>query len=194
MIKPMKLSTGSYRLLNPGSVVMVTVGNGEQDNLFAVTWNMPVRKDPPMAAILSGKGHYSYEFIRRTGEFGLNVPDASLAEAVYRVGTRSGADLGDKFQYAGLHRESPRVIKAPLVRESVGALECRVCQVVDLGASALVVAHILAAWADPKYFDGENWRFDQGLSLLHHLGDNAFCVSRDTLRIDLKNQKKRSET
>jgi len=179
MIQPMELSPAVYRLLNPGSVLMVTVGDGERDNIFAVTWNMPVRKDPPMAAILSGRRHHSYDFIRRTGEFALNVPGDSLARAVYRVGTESGANVADKFRSAGLHRKKSRIIHTPLVGQSLAALECRVCQVVDLGASSLLIANILAAWSDPEFFDGENWRFDRGPGLLHHLGDNAFCVSRE---------------
>ena len=79
---PIEPLSNAYRLLNPGSVVLVSVGDGDDDNLFAVTWNMPVRKDPGMLALLSGKRHHSYPFIARTGELGVNVPDASLADAM----------------------------------------------------------------------------------------------------------------
>ena len=34
----------AYRLLNPGCIVLISVGDGKRDNLFPVTWNMPVRK------------------------------------------------------------------------------------------------------------------------------------------------------
>ena len=72
----------AYRLINPGSVVLISVGEGERDNLFTVTWNMPVRKTPGLVAIESGKGHFSYPFVERTGELGINVPDASIVDAV----------------------------------------------------------------------------------------------------------------
>ena len=68
----------AYRLLNPGAVVLITVGDGKKDNLFAVTWNMPVRKSPPMIAILSGKRHHSFRFVARTGEYGVNVLGNSI--------------------------------------------------------------------------------------------------------------------
>ena len=41
-----------YRLLNPGPVVVISVGDVERDNLFMVTWDMPVRKTRPGACKL----------------------------------------------------------------------------------------------------------------------------------------------
>ena len=175
-MEPIDLA-GAYRVLNPGSVVLVSVGDESGDNLLAITWNMPVRKDPPMAALLVGKRHHSYPFIARTGELGVNVLDASRVAAVYGCGTVSGAEEADKWARAGLTRRPGERIGAPLVEEAVAALECRVCQVVDLGATALLVANVLAGFADPEHCPGGEWRFDRGLGLLHHLGGARFTAS-----------------
>src|SRR5512137_1126652 len=157
--------TKAYRLVNPGCVVLVSVGDGKVDNLFPVTWNMPVRSDPPMVAILSGKDHYSFPIIARTGELALNVPDASIVDAVLGCGMTTGADVPDKFARFGLSRRPPSRIAAPLVAEAVAHLECRISQVVDMGDSALLVAQVLAAAVDPRHFHDGRWRFDQGLRL-----------------------------
>jgi len=175
-------SPNAYRLLNPGSVVLITVGDGNKDNLFPVTWNMPVRKDPGMVAILSGKRHYSYPFIADTGEFGMNVPDISIADAVLGCGTTSGRDVEDKFSRFRLTRQKAQKIKPPLVKEAVAYLECRVCQIVDLGASSLIIGQILAAAADPRHFQEGEWNFDNGLQLIHHLGGDRFCVSDKVIK------------
>ena len=124
------------QLINHGPVVLISVGDGNKDNLFTVAWNMPLRKEPPMVAIESGKSHYSYDFIVRTGEFGINVPCARIVDKVLAAGKVSGATVDDKFGHVGLTRQVASSIKAPLVAEAVANLECRVCQVVDLGASA----------------------------------------------------------
>ena len=166
-----------YRVLNPGSVVMISVGDGDGDNLFAVTWNMPVRKDPPRMALLSGKRHHSYPFIERTGQFGVNVPESRLVDAVLGSGSVSGRDVPDKFGALGLTRQPAERIQAPLVAEAVANLECEVEQIVDLDASALIVARIVAAVADPAHFRDGHWTFDNGLSLLHHLSGRKFCTS-----------------
>lgn len=167
----------AYRLLNPGCVVIISVGDGKEDNLFSVTWNMPVRQEPGMVAILSGKRHYSYPFISRTGEFGVNVPDAGLVDAVFGCGSVTGHDGVDKFERFSLTRQEPAKIKAPLVKEAIANLECRVCQVVDMGPSSLLISQILAAWVNPDHFQKGEWNFDNGLRLLHHLGGKRFTFS-----------------
>jgi len=186
---PIEPFDSAYRLLNPGSPVLVSVGDGEQDNLFTVTWNMPVRKDPGMLGILSGKRHFSYPLIIKTGEFGINVPDESILEATLGCGRTTGAKEPDKFARFGLTRQKAERIQPPLVQEAVGSLECRVAQVVDLGRSALLIAQILAATADPRHFDNGAWRFDNGLKLIHHLGGDDFCVSERMLTGTFKSEK-----
>jgi len=173
-IQPLKTA---YRLLNPGSVVLVSVGDGTRDNLFPVTWNTPVRQDPPMVAIASGKGHFSYPFIAELGEFGLNVMQASHVDAVLGCGSTSGREVEDKFARFGLTREKAGIIRPPLVGEAVASLECRVCQVVDMGSSAILVAQVVRALASTEHFREGQWRFDGGLELLHHLSGSRFCVS-----------------
>ena len=167
----------AYRLLNPGCLVLVSVGDGEGDNLFPVAWNMPLRKDPPMVALLSGKGHHSYPFIAKTGELGLNVAHADIMDAVLGCGTTSGAGGVDKWARFGLTRRPADRIKAPLVEEAVAHLECRVCQVVDLGASSLLLAQVLEATAATEHFQNGRWLFSNGLQLIHHLGGDQFAIS-----------------
>ena len=171
------------RLINHGPCVVISVGDSTKDNLFTVAWNMPVRKDPPLVAIESGKSHHSYPFIARTGEFGINVPCRKIAEQVMGAGKISGAKVEDKWSHVGLTRQDATVIKPPLVKEAVANLECRVCQVVDLGTSSLLIAQVVAAIADKNSFDDGTWNFDNGLELLHHLGGNRFTASRSLIEI-----------
>jgi flavin reductase (DIM6/NTAB) family NADH-FMN oxidoreductase RutF len=172
----------AYRLVNPGVVVLVSVGDGEQDNLFAVGWNVPARKDPPMLALTVGKRHHSWPFIEEMGELGVNVPDASLANQVLGCGKTTGREEPDKFARFGLTRQPAKKIKAPLVENALANLECRVNQVVDLGESALLVAQVVHAVATTEHFRDGHWQFDRGLCLLHHLSGDRFCTS-DELRV-----------
>lgn len=180
---PIEPLSSAYRVLNPGCVVIVSVGDGTADNLFAVTWNMPVRKDPPLVAMVSGKGHHSYPFMERTGEFAINVMHAAQAEALYGTGTLKGAKVEDKWDAVGLTRESAQKIKAPLVAEAIASLECKTVQVVDLGSSALLVAQIVAASAHPQHWQKGAWCWDHGLELLHHLSGPDFAVSTEPRRV-----------
>jgi flavin reductase (DIM6/NTAB) family NADH-FMN oxidoreductase RutF len=166
-----------YRLLNPGSVVLVSVGDGTRDNLFPVTWNMTACDDPPVVALLSSRDHFSFPFIERTGELGLNVPSAAMVDALFACGKTSGRDVPDKFARFGLTRLPATKIQAPLVAEAVACLECRVTQIVDVEGAALILARVVAAVADAEHFRDGTYLLDSGLQLLHHLNGPRFTVS-----------------
>lgn len=166
-----------HRLLTPGSVILISTGNGKRDNIFSVAWNMPLKKDPPLVAILSGKGHYSYPLMIETGDFGINIPDKSLSEAVIKCGTVSGHEIDDKFKAVGLTRIDGQKIKAPLVKEAAARLECRITQIHDMGRAALIIALILRAEVNPAYYRNDMWDFDSGFEMIHHLGGRSFAVS-----------------
>lgn len=172
-----------HRLLTPGSVTLISVGNGEEDNLFAVAWTMALRKEPPMVAIESGKSHYSYKFIQETGEFGLNIPDITIAKNVIECGKISGHEINDKFSHVGLNKIKPDKIKAPLVKEAVSRMECRVSQIYNLGSSALIIAQIINAEVRTDCFANGKWNFDNGLELLHHMGGSEFAVSDHAIEV-----------
>ncbi len=179
---PLDDLAAAYRILNPGPVLVISVGVGDRDNLFAVTWNMVVRKDPPMMALLSGKGHHSWPFIESTGQFAANVLHADHADAILGTGSYSGARVDAKWSIVGLTRRPATKIAAPLVAESVASLECEVEQIVDLDRSALVVARIVAAQVDTDHFQGGHWTFDKGLQIPHHLSGSGFCVSGEVVK------------
>jgi len=179
---PVEPLSAAYRLLNPGLVVLVTVGDEQRDNVVPVSWNMPVSRDPATLALCVDKEHFSYPFIERTGELGLSIPDESLIDAVYGCGSVSGADVADKFARFGLRRERARVIGAPLVGDAVAGIECRVERSVDLGDAAIVIGRVVAACARPEHFSDGAWSFGHGLRLIHHLGGDCFCVSERVAR------------
>lgn len=174
---PLENLADAYRILNPGPVLVISVGDGDRDNLFAVTWNMVVRKDPPMMAMLSGKGHHSYPFIEATGQFAANVLHADRIDAILGSGSYTGKKVADKWPVIGLTREPATRIAAPRVAEAVASLECEVQQIVDLDRSALIIAQVIAATVDTDHFRDGHWTFEQGLQIPHHLSGSRFCAS-----------------
>jgi len=171
-----------HRLLSTGAVNIITAGNGEDDNLFTVAWNMALRKKIPMVAIESGKSHYSYNLIKDSGEFGINIPDRIIAEETLNAGKISGSEVDDKFAEIGLTRSEAKKIQAPMVAEAAAKIECRISQVNDMGASALLIAQILNAEVKEEYYKDGKWNFDN-LELIHHMGGNEFAVSSESIEI-----------
>lgn len=176
-----KIYSGTHVLLNPGCVVWITAGDDTADSIFTVTWNMPARREPGMVAILCGQNHHTYQYIRKTGAFAINIPEAKMVDAVLGCGVISGSTGVDKFEKFGLTREKAEKINAPLVEEAFANIECQISQVVDMGAGALLLAQVVSSQVDERHFKDGQLTFENGLELLHHMSGNRFCVSRELL-------------
>jgi len=161
-----------YRLLHPRQVVLVTCAEEGKPNVLTVAWSTPLSFDPPLVGVSIGKNRYSHGVISRTKEFAISVPPSSLLEKVKRCGTLSGRK-GDKFREVGLTPFPSRRLRAPVVKEGVAHLECRVVKEVEVGDHTLFVGEVVEAYADEGLFDGE--KFDpKKVGLIYHLGGSDF--------------------
>lgn len=146
-------------MLYPLPAVMVSVTDGEgKDNIITVAWAGTICTNPPMVSISVRPERYSYEMIKKTGEFVINLTTEKLAYAVDYCGVKSGRDV-DKFAQMKLTREKAAYVQAPLIGESPVSVECRVKEIVPLGSHHMFVAEVLAVHADEAYMDEKN-RFD----------------------------------
>ena len=84
----------------------------------------------------------------------------------------------------GLSPLAGEVVGAPLVGEAVAHLECAIEQLVDLDNSALILARVVAASADPLYFEKSAWT--DKLGLVHHLGGKRFAISDRVVAAKMK--------
>ena len=141
----------------PAVMVSVTDGNGN-DNIITIAWTGTVCTNPPMVSISVRKSRYSYETLKNTGEFVINLTTEKLAFATDYCGVKSGRDV-DKFGEMKLTRGKASFVKAPLIEESPVNIECRVTSVQELGSHVLFLADVLAVHADEAYMD-ENGKFD----------------------------------
>ncbi|MDO5487634.1 MAG: flavin reductase family protein [Rikenellaceae bacterium] len=149
----MKQSWKPGTMIYPLPAVLVSCGESEQEyNLFTVAWTGTVCTNPPMCYISVRPERHSYEIIKRTGEFVINLTTASLARATDWCGVRSGRDY-DKFSEMGLKAESAAVVKAPVVAESPVSIECRVRQVIELGSHDMFLADVVNVLVDEEYIN-----------------------------------------
>ncbi len=132
----------------PMRTYLVTCGNVQgKANVIAVSFCMPVSKEPPLVACAIGRGAYSRELIAAGGEFVVNVPPEGLRPKVYLCGSRSGRDA-DKFQEAGLTARPARRVKPPVVGECAAFMECLVRREVEAGDKVIFVGEVVEAYAD----------------------------------------------
>ena len=154
-----KQSWKAGNMLNPVPAVMVSVADqNHRPNIITVAWAGTICSDPAMLSISVRKNRYSYDIIKETKEFVVNLTTKQLCRATDYCSVRSGRDV-DKFKEMHLTPQPSEKVKAPGIAESPVNIECRVTQVLELGTHDMFLAEVVAVRVDDDYMD-EKGRFD----------------------------------
>lgn len=153
-----KVEWKSGTFIYPIPAVMVTSGNMEKSNIMTVAWTGILNTNPAMCYISVRPERYSYNLIKESGEFVINLTNEKLAFATDWCGVRSGKDY-DKFKEMKLTKEKANYVKCPIIKESPVAVECKVKEIRELGSHHMFIAEVLSIDADEKYID-EKGAFD----------------------------------
>lgn len=144
--------------LYPIPVVMVSCGDMEKSNIITVAWTGIANTDPAMVYISVRKERHSYEIIKNTKEFVINLTNQRLVKATDWCGVKTGAKV-DKFKEMHLTKEKSNFVRCPQIKESPVSVECQVVEEKDLGSHTMFLAKVVAINADEKYID-EKGAFD----------------------------------
>lgn len=146
-------------MLYPVPAVMVSCARkNERPNIITLAWVGNVCSDPVMVSISVRPERYSYDIIKDTGEFVINLTTESLAAATDFCGVKSGRDI-DKFAECGLTPSESKMINAPGIMESPVNIECRVTEMKALGSHTMFIAQVVGVDVDEEFLD-DNGRFD----------------------------------
>ena len=147
-----KISWKGGALIAPLPPVLVTCGTMEKPNVLTIAWTGILNTQPPKTYISVRPSRYSYDLIKGSGEFAINLTTAQMAKAVDYCGVRSGREF-DKFAVMELIPEKASKIACPIIRQSPVSLECRVIDIVPLGSHDMFIADIIAVNVDDQYVD-----------------------------------------
>ena len=140
-------------MLYPLPVVMVSVADRDSKfNIITIAWAGTVCTNPPMVSISVRPERYSYNILKETGEFVVNLTTRELAYATDFCGVKSGRDV-DKIKELHLTPLPGQQINAPLISESPVNIECKVRRIMPLGSHDMFLADVVAVHADEKYMD-----------------------------------------
>lgn len=155
-------------MLYPIPAVLVSCQRpGEKPNAITVAWTGTVCTNPPMVYISLRPERYSYDIIRETGEFVINLTTEKMAKAVDYCGVRSGREV-DKFREMQFTPEPSQIVKAPGILQCPVNIECRVVSVQELGSHHMFLAKVLQVNVEETLLE-ENGRLDlQRAGLLHY--------------------------
>ena len=140
--------------------MLVSCGHGEQANIITIAWTGILCSNPPQIGIGVRPDRHSYELIRQTGEFVVNVPGERLFDQMEYCGFVSGRD-SDKFDATGLTPVPGSAIGTPIIAEAPINLECKLAHTLPLGSHHLFVGEVVAVQLSEELLD-ERGRVDNG--------------------------------
>lgn len=161
-MRQLKLSR-AFTLIEPGPVVLVTTHDGDKSNVMTISWTM-VLDFTPVLAITTGAWNYSFKALQETRECVIAIPTVDMLDQVVGIGTCSGADT-DKFAKFNLTAVHGKAVKAPLVKECLANIECRVVDIIP--RHNIIVLEAVAAHIDPARKEKR---------MVHAVGDGTFIV------------------
>lgn len=184
-------------LTAPLPPVMVSVGDMENSNIITIGWTGILSTIPPRTYISVRPQRHSYNIIKETKEFVINLTTKEQARIVDYAGIYTGAKV-DKFKQCSLTKTPSKEVACPTIKECPLALECRVIEIIPMGTHDVFIADIVSVSCDDSIIDSEGKiRFDKaGLLAYAHgeyfaLGEKVGTFGFSTKKPTKKSQPKK---
>lgn len=144
-------------MLYPLPAVMVSVADKKgNQNILTVAWTGTVCTNPAMVYISVRPERHSYQMIKETREFVINLTTEALVKATDYCGVKSGKDV-DKWKETKLTPgKAKELLYAPFIEESPVNIECKVTEIKALGSHHMILAEVKAVHVDDSYMNEKN--------------------------------------
>ncbi len=187
-------------MLGPVPPALVSCGTVEKANALTIAWTGIINTIPPKTYISVRPERYSYDIIKESGEFVINLPTEKIVKAVDYCGCRTGAKE-DKLAKCGLTVSPSVKISAPMIDQSPVSLECKVTDIIPLGSHHMFLADIVGVNVDEDLLDEKGklhlskaglcaYAHGEYFSLGKKIGDFGFSVRRKSVEKRRKLQEK----
>ncbi len=186
-------------LLAPVPPVMVSCGDMDNSNIITIAWTGIINSNPPKTYVSIRPSRHSFEIIKNTREFVINLTPSSLVKEADYCGIYTGKKV-DKFEKCKFTKLKASTVGCPLIEECPMNLECKVTDIVELGSHFMFIADITAINVDESLLgeDGKLHLERAKLSAFAHgeyfelgkkIGSFGFSVKKKKSKKNYNNKK-----
>lgn len=129
----------------PGSVSVITVGDGSDVNGMTVSSVSSFSVDPPTMLVSINRHASSYPMLVRTGVFGINILAAGQRDVAERFSGRDGLTGVDRFANANWRTGATGV---PLLIGAAAALDCTVEDIFEKHSHAVIIGRVVSVGSE----------------------------------------------
>ena len=168
-------------LLNPVPVVMITCRNKEgKENVFTVAWTGTICTKPPMLSISIRPERLSYEYIKETMEFTVNMPHKKQTRETDFCVVWSGRQL-DKIKECGFTMVEGKDVNVPFIKECPVNIECKVKQIIPLGTHDIFLAEVVGSHVNENLMDENDKIHLEWANLISYSHGEYFPISNEPI-------------
>jgi len=139
--------------LQPAPKVLVSCrGLDGKDNALAVAYCGNCSYAPPMVMVGIVPTRYSYQMIKESGCFVVNIADKGYQEIFDYLGKNSKRD-SDKLNDMNVKLEEGKVVNAPILIECPVNIECTVVDSIVTGSHEMFIGKVEYVHADSSLVD-----------------------------------------
>lgn len=144
----------------PHGLYICGVKDGEELNGFTVSWLMQASFEPPLVVNCVKNDSISHEMIEKSGEFAISFLEngqKDLAAKFFKQKRRVGNKFEDVEFYEG------EETGCPIIKDSLGYIECRVVGAVKKGDHTVFVGEVIASGihreGNPLLLESTGWQY-----------------------------------
>ncbi len=171
----------------PGLVAFIsTQDEGGINNVAPYSNVMPILRPTDLVCVASWHRRDTLKNIRRTKEFVLNVPPASMVDKVIPTARPYPPDV-DEFDTAGLTSTPSRIVKPPRIGGCLAWMECRLVKQYVEKQYVLIIGQVVAFDIDEQYAaadGGINPTAAEPLMMLQNNNGMRFVTLKDIGRTE----------
>lgn len=165
-------------VLNPVPAVVITSRNKDGvNNAFTVAWTGTICTNPPMLSISIRPERLSYEYIKETMEFTVNLPNTFQVRETDYCGVISGRDI-DKIKHLRLTAKPGEHVNSPYLEEFPINIECKVKQIIPLGTHDLFLAEVVGSHINKNIIDEKGKIHFEWANLINYCHGEYFPMSK----------------
>ncbi|MDR3597627.1 flavin reductase family protein [Clostridium sp.] len=173
-----KINFNGSVILNPVPVVLVTSKNkAGKTNVFTVGWTGTINTKPPMLYISVRPERLSYEYIKETMEFVVNLPSSDLVKKVDYCGVRSGKK-NDKIAEMNFTLKEGHNISVPYIDECPVNIECKVKNIIPLGTHDMFIAEVVGSHVNEDLFDDKGKIHFENANMMSYCHGEYFPLAK----------------
>ncbi|MGL4357919.1 flavin reductase family protein [Cetobacterium sp.] len=165
-------------VLNPVPAVVITSKNKDgKENAFTVAWTGTICTNPPMLSISIRPERLSYEYIKESMEFTVNLPNTFQVRETDYCGVISGRDI-DKIKHLGLTSKPGHHVSSPYIEDFPINIECKVKQIIPLGTHDLFLAEVVGSHINKNIIDEKGKIHFEWANLINYCHGEYFPMSK----------------